>query len=57
MNKNGYVVDAKVDKRKSNTRNECLFDNAMDYARQALFSKSELEEQEGIITYFFNYSE
>jgi len=57
VNKNGYVVDAKVDKRKSNTRNECLFDNAMNYARQALFSKSELEEQEGIITYFFNYSE
>ncbi len=56
VNKNGYVVDTKVDKKKSTTRNECLFDNAMDYARQALFSGSEIEKQEGSITYYFNYS-
>ena len=57
VNGNGYVIDTKVDKRRSSTRNECLFDNAMEYARKALFSKSSLEEQEGTITYFFNYSE
>ncbi|WP_165388998.1 hypothetical protein [Aquimarina brevivitae] len=57
VNSNGYVVDTKIDKRKSSTRNECLFDNAMAYAREALFSKSSIEEQEGTITYFFNYSE
>ncbi len=55
VNKNGYVIDTKVDKRKSTTRNECLFDNATDYARQALFSKSDIEKQEGSITYYFNY--
>ncbi|WP_108867592.1 hypothetical protein [Aquimarina aquimarini] len=56
VNKNGYVVNTKVDKKKSTTRNECLFDNAMDYARQALFSRSDIDEQEGSITYYFNYS-
>ncbi len=56
VNKNGYVIGTKVDKKKSTTRNECLFDNAMDYARQALFSRSTIEEQEGSITYYFNYS-
>ncbi|GAA4273456.1 hypothetical protein U6A24_19205 [Aquimarina gracilis] len=56
VNKNGYVIDAKVDKKASTTRNECLFDNAMEYARQALFSRTTIEEQEGSITYYFNYS-
>ncbi len=55
VNKNGYVVNTKIDKRNSTTRNECLFDNAMDYARKALFSHSDIEEQEGTITYYFNY--
>ncbi len=56
VNKNGYVVGTKVDKKSSTTRNECLFDNAMDYARQALFSRSNIEEQQGSITYYFNYN-
>lgn len=56
VNKNGYVIDSKIDKRNSTTRNECLFDNAMEYAKGALFSRSEIEEQEGTITYYFNYS-
>ncbi len=56
VNQNGYVVDTKIDKRSSTTRNECLFDNALEYARKALFSKSDLTEQEGSITYYFNYS-
>ncbi|WP_109302300.1 hypothetical protein [Aquimarina sp. AU474] len=56
VNPNGYVIDTKVDKKRSTTRNECLFDNAMDYARQALFSRSDQEKQEGSITYYFNYS-
>ncbi|WP_025743439.1 energy transducer TonB [Aquimarina pacifica] len=57
VNKNGYVIDTKVDKKSSTTRNECLFDNAMQYARQALFSRSDIEKQEGSITYYFNYGE
>ncbi len=56
VNKNGYVTTAKVDKKSSTTRNECLFDNAIDYARQALFSRGNIEEQQGSITYYFNYS-
>ncbi len=55
VNKNGYVIGTKVDKKNSTTRNECLFDNAMVYARKALFSRSTIEEQEGSITYYFNY--
>ena len=57
VNQNGYVTDTKIDKKKSSTRNECLFDNAMEYARQALFSAAEIKEQKGVITYYFNYSE
>ncbi|KAA1243197.1 hypothetical protein [Aquimarina sp. RZ0] len=55
VNQNGYVVDAKIDKKNSSTRNECLFDNALNYARDALFSASEITEQKGSITYYFNY--
>jgi len=55
VNQNGYVIDAKIDKKKSTTRNECLFDNALDYAQDALFSSSEMKEQKGFITYYFNY--
>ncbi|WP_299218919.1 hypothetical protein [uncultured Aquimarina sp.] len=55
VNQNGYVIDAKIDKKKSTTRNECLFDNALDYAQDALFSSSGMKEQKGYITYYFNY--
>ncbi|WP_299435120.1 hypothetical protein [uncultured Aquimarina sp.] len=55
VNQNGYVIDAKIDKKKSTTRNECLFDNALDYAQDALFSSSQTKEQKGFITYYFNY--
>ncbi|MFD2563238.1 hypothetical protein [Aquimarina rubra] len=55
VNQNGYVTDAKIDKKRSSTRNECLFDNALDYAQDALFSSSDLKEQKGYITYYFNY--
>ncbi len=55
VNQNGYITDAKIDKRKSTTRNECLFDNALNYAREALFSSSDIKEQKGSITYYFNY--
>ncbi|TYP77150.1 hypothetical protein [Aquimarina intermedia] len=57
VNKNGYVYQTKIDKRNSTTRNECLFDNAMVYAKKALFSSSTNEEQKGSITYYFNYAE
>ncbi|WP_148639292.1 hypothetical protein [Aquimarina longa] len=57
VNQNGYVINTKVDKKNSTTRNECLFDNALDYARHALFSRSDIEKQEGSITYYFNYGD
>jgi len=57
VNKNGYVTEVKIDKRKSTTRNECLFDNALAYAQKSLFSSAEIEEQKGFITYYFNYGE
>ena len=56
VNKNGYVINTKVDKKNSTTRNECLFDNALEYAKQALFSRGTIDEQPGSITYFFNYN-
>jgi len=55
VNQNGYVMNTKIDKKKSTTRNECLFDNAMEYARKALFSRSKVDKQLGSITYYFNY--
>ncbi|WP_344926338.1 energy transducer TonB [Aquimarina addita] len=55
VNANGYVVDTKIDRKKSTTKNECLFENAAQYARRAQFSSAQLAEQKGIITYFFNY--
>lgn len=55
VNQNGYVSEAKIDKRNSSTRNECLFDNALQYAQRALFSESALSSQNGTITYYFNF--
>lgn len=51
----GNVLDAKINKKSSTTRNECLFDNALEYARNARFTKAETSSQIGTITYFFNY--
>ncbi len=56
VNHNGYVVDTKIDKKNSTTKNECLFDNALNYAEQALFSRSNTTEQKGSITYYFDYT-
>ena len=56
VNQNGYVIDAKINKKRSTTRNECLFDNALEYARNSLFSSSAVASQKGSITYYFNYS-
>ena len=57
VNQNGYVTDTKIDKKNCSTRNECLFDNALEYAKQALFSSAEIKEQKGSITYYFNYQD
>lgn len=57
VNNNGYVINTKVDKKNSSTRNECLFENAVKYAQQALFSRTDLEKQRGSITYYFNYAQ
>lgn len=55
VNKQGKVISSKIDKKKSSTRNECLLENAMKYARKALFSTSYKSRQPGTITYYFNY--
>lgn len=55
VSKNGYVTDTKIDRKNSTTRNECLFQNAMQYARKAMFSNAQIENQKGSITYYFNY--
>ncbi|UZO81618.1 hypothetical protein NBT05_03865 [Aquimarina sp. ERC-38] len=55
VNQNGYVSETKIDKKKSSTRNECLFENALKYAQKAMFSESALKLQNGSITYYFNY--
>ncbi len=57
VNENGYVVGTEINKKASTTRNECLFDNAIEYARSALFARSERKQQLGTITYFFNYAD
>lgn len=57
VNANGYVTDTKVDRKKSTTKNECLFENALKYAQRAQFSSAQIAEQKGLITYFFNYND
>ncbi|WP_459209999.1 hypothetical protein [Aquimarina rhabdastrellae] len=55
VNQYGYVTSTKVNSKKSTTKNQCLIDNALLYARKARFSDAEKDEQLGFITYYFNY--
>ncbi len=49
----GYVIEAEVNKKSSNTLNGCLVENAIAYALLARFNSSDVENQKGTITYLF----
>jgi TonB family protein len=51
---NGRVTSASINKSSSSTNNECIFQNALDYARGAVFTElAGRNEQPGTITYHF----
>lgn len=49
----GYVVEADVNTKSSNTLNGCLVDNAIEYALKSKFNPSAKASQMGTITYIF----
>lgn len=49
----GYVTEAEVNKKSSNTLNGCLVENAITYALLARFNSSKELNQKGTITYLF----
>lgn len=53
VNDFGQVIEANFNASASQTRNNCLIDNALQYAKKALFSKSTQKKQLGTITYYF----
>jgi hypothetical protein len=55
VDQNGRVVDAKVDGKGTDTKNECLITNAMDFASRSVFNSSSAapKRQKGTITYKF----
>lgn len=54
VNDMGEVIGTSVNKKSSTTSNECLIDNALDYAMGAQFSKLPgRKSQPGTITYYF----
>lgn len=54
VNDQGEVIETSVNKKSSTTSNECLIDNALEYAMGARFSKLPgRRSQPGTITYYF----
>jgi len=53
VNGNGYVIDARIDKNKSNSEDACLVSEAKRYAERARFNQSTQARQQGTITYIF----
>lgn len=53
VDSNGYVMEAEVNKKSSNTLNGCLVENAITYALLARFNSRAGETQKGTITYLF----
>ena len=49
----GYVLNAVLNKKSSNTLNGCLVENAISYALKAKFNTSDKTLQKGTITYLF----
>ena len=56
VNQQGNIVDAKYNRRKSNTSDQCLIETALKYARRSKFNSnfSANEIQKGYITYSFH---
>lgn len=53
VDSSGYVIEAEVNKKSSNTLNGCLVENAITYALLARFNSGNGENQKGTITYLF----
>lgn len=54
VNQDGRVIETSINKASSSTNNECLTEQALQYASQAVFSKlAGRTEQPGTITYQF----
>ncbi|GHA44822.1 hypothetical protein GCM10007103_27460 [Salinimicrobium marinum] len=54
VNEDGNVTDTSINKSSSTSNNECLVDNALEYAAGAVFSKlGGRNAQKGTITYYF----
>ncbi|MCP9199542.1 energy transducer TonB [Gramella sp. GC03-9] len=50
----GYVIDTSINRRSSNTTNECLLERALEYSAGAKFTKlAGRDSQPGTITYYF----
>lgn len=49
----GFVLQAQLNEKSSNTSNGCLVDNAIEYALKSRFSTSGKPSQIGTITYLF----
>lgn len=56
VNQKGQVVEAKYNKSKSNSKNECLIETALKYARMSRFNTNfnASESQKGYISYQFH---
>ncbi|MDG5490402.1 hypothetical protein [Psychroserpens sp. SPM9] len=52
VNSSGQVTDAYINSSSSSS-NQCLIDTALEYAKNALFSRAERQSQIGSITYYF----
>ena len=54
VNEFGEVLEAKINKSSSNSSNECLVDQAIEYALGARFNRaSGRKRQPGTITFYF----
>lgn len=53
VNKKGKVVEAEIDQYNTKTTSPCILRNAVEYAKEAIFSKSDKSLQTGTITYHF----
>lgn len=49
----GRVIEQQINQKSSNTTNGCLWDAALDYASQTVFSEAKRASQLGTITYYF----
>lgn len=56
VNQQGRVIEAKYNKGKSNSKNECLIETALKYARRSKFNTdfNSAETQKGYINYLFH---